>query len=118
MPVLQSGQRVILSTGTRHLQDQMFNHDLPRVRDALEAPVSTALLKGRSNYLCRHRLELAATDAGRLPAQQQHDLECIRAWSVRTTSGDIAGLGEVHEHSPLWPRVTSAPDNCLGQECD
>jgi ATP-dependent DNA helicase DinG len=118
MPVLHSGQRVILSTGTRHLQDQLFNHDLPRVRDALEAPVSTALLKGRSNYLCRHRLELAATDAGRLPAQQQHDLECIRAWSVRTTSGDIAGLGEVHEHSPLWPRVTSTQDNCLGQECD
>jgi ATP-dependent DNA helicase DinG len=118
MPVLHSGRRVIISTGTRHLQDQLFNHDLPRVRDALQVPVNTALLKGRSNYLCHHRLALTAGDAGRLPAQQQHDLECIRAWSARTGSGDIAGLGEVPEHSPVWPRVTSTQENCLGQECE
>ena len=118
MPVLHSGQRVIISTGTRHLQDQLFYHDLPRVRDALEVPVKTALLKGRSNYLCHHRLALAATDGGRLPARQQHDLACIREWSVRTGSGDIAGLGEVPEHSPVWPHVTSTQDNCLGQECE
>jgi ATP-dependent DNA helicase DinG len=118
MPVLHSGRRVIISTGTRHLQDQLFNHDLPRVRDALQVPVNTALLKGRSNYLCHHRLALAAGDAGRLPAQQQHDLECVRAWSARTGSGDIAGLGEVPEHSPVWLRVTSTQENCLGQECE
>ena len=118
MPVLHSGQRVIISTGTRHLQDQLYNHDLPRVRDALQVPVNTALLKGRSNYLCHHRLALATGDAGRLPARQQHDLACIRAWSVTTDSGDIAGLGEVPEHSPVWPRVTSTQENCLGQECE
>jgi ATP-dependent DNA helicase DinG len=118
MPVLHSGRRVIISTGTRHLQDQLFNHDLPRVRDALQVPVNTALLKGRSNYLCHHRLALATGDAGRLPPRQQHELECIRAWSTRTDSGDIAGLGEVPEHSPVWPRVTSTQENCLGQECE
>ncbi|MEN8106510.1 MAG: ATP-dependent DNA helicase [Pseudomonadota bacterium] len=117
MPVLHSGQRVIISTGTRHLQDQLFNHDLPKVREALQVPVKTALLKGRSNYLCHHRLALA-TDEGRLPARQLHELERVRAWSARTRSGDIAGLGEVPEHSPVWPRVTSTADNCLGQECD
>jgi ATP-dependent DNA helicase DinG len=116
MPVLHSGRRVIISTGTRHLQDQLFNHDLPRVRDALQVPVNTALLKGRSNYLCHHRLALATGDAGRLPPR--HELECIRAWSTRTDSGDIAGLGEVPEHSPVWPRVTSTQENCLGQECE
>ena len=118
MPVLHSGRRVIISTGTRHLQDQLYNHDLPRVREALGVAVKTALLKGRSNYLCQHRLSLAAADAGRLPAQQQHDLACIRAWSAGTATGDIAGLGEVPEHSPVWPRVTSTQDNCLGQECE
>lgn len=117
MPVLYSGQRVIISTGTRHLQDQLFNNDLPKVREALQVPVKTALLKGRSNYLCHHRLALA-TDEGRLPAKQLHELERVRAWSARTRSGDIAGLGEVSEHSPVWPRVTSTADNCLGQECD
>ncbi len=117
MPALDSGKRVIISTGTRHLQDQLYNHDLPVVRDALEAPLQTALLKGRANYLCLHRLE-ATVGEGRQRTRQLHsDLELIRAWSGRTRSGDIARLADIPEDSPLWPRVTSTVENCLGLEC-
>jgi ATP-dependent DNA helicase DinG len=118
LPAVHSGRKIIISTGTRHLQDQLFHNDLPLIRDALKAPVSTALLKGRTNYLCLHRLALAAGEGGYLSRQQLHDLEQIRAWSDRTRSGDIAGLGEIPEDSALWPRVTSTVDNCLGQECE
>jgi ATP-dependent DNA helicase DinG len=118
LPAVHSGRKIIISTGTRHLQDQLFHNDLPVVREALRAPVSTALLKGRTNYLCLHRLALTAGEGGYLSRQQLHDLEQIRAWSDRTRSGDIAGLGEIPEDSALWPRVTSTVDNCLGQECE
>ena len=118
LPVLCSGRKVIISTGTRHLQDQLYGKDLPVVREALQAPVKTALLKGRSNYLCLHRLATAAGEGGRLRGQPLHDLETVRAWSGRTRSGDIAGLGSVAEDSSLWPRVTSTAENCLGQECE
>jgi ATP-dependent DNA helicase DinG len=117
MPALDSGKRVIISTGTRHLQDQLYNHDLPVVRDALEAPLQTALLKGRANYLCLHRLEVAAGEGRQRTRQLHSDLELIRAWSGRTRSGDIARLADIPEDSPLWPKVTSTVENCLGQEC-
>ncbi|MBT8117650.1 MAG: ATP-dependent DNA helicase [Gammaproteobacteria bacterium] len=118
MPVLRSGRRVIISTGTRHLQDQLYGKDLPIVRDALHAPVNTALLKGRTNYLCLHRLATAAEDGGRLQGRQLHELEEVRAWSGRTRQGDIAELGLLSEDSPVWPRVTSTTENCLGLECE
>jgi len=118
LPAVHSGRKIIISTGTRHLQDQLFHNDLPVIRDALRAPVSTALLKGRTNYLCLHRLALAAGEGGYLSRQQLHELEQIRAWADRTRSGDIAGLGEIPEDSTLWPRVTSTVDNCIGQECE
>ena len=118
LPAVHSGRKVIISTGTRHLQDQLFHNDLPVVCDALHAPVSTALLKGRTNYLCLHRLTLTAGEGRYLSRQQLHDLEQIRVWAERTRSGDIAGLGEIAEDSALWPRVTSTVDNCLGQECE
>ena len=95
MPVLHSGRRVIISTGTRHLQDQLFGKDLPVVREALQLPLRSALLKGRSNYLCRHRLDTAAGDGRRLTGRQLHELEEVRAWSDRTRCGDIAELGVV-----------------------
>ena len=118
MPALQSGKKVIISTGTRHLQDQLFGKDLPVVRDALRAPVQSALLKGRSNYLCWHRMGTAAGEGRKLSGRQLHELEEIRAWSAQTTSGDIAELGKVPEDSMIWPRVTSTVENCLGQECE
>jgi len=118
MPALLSGKKVIISTGTRHLQDQLFGKDLPVVREALNAPVHSALLKGRSNYLCWHRLQTAGTEGRQLSGKQMHELEEVRAWSGRTANGDIAELGLVSEDSIIWPRVTSTVENCLGQECE
>ncbi|MFO7641658.1 MAG: ATP-dependent DNA helicase [Candidatus Competibacteraceae bacterium] len=116
-PVLRSGARVIISTGTRHLQDQLYHQDLPVVRRALKIPVQVALLKGRGNYLCLYRLH-ATEQEGRLPARAQiAELRRIHQWAKRTRSGDIAEISDVPESSPLWPRVTSTVDNCLGQDC-
>lgn len=116
-PALLSGRKVIVSTGTKHLQDQLFDRDLPTVRGALGLTTRIALLKGRANYLCLHRLDLAAAE-GRFPTRAQAaELEHIRSWAGRTKSGDIRELAEIAEDSPLWPRVTSTSDNCLGSEC-
>ena len=117
VPALLSGLRVVISTGTRNLQDQLFRRDLPRVREALELPVQVALLKGRSNYLCLHRLE-RTTAEGRFSSRvASAELERIHSWSRRTRSGDLAEVGDVPEDSELWPLVTSTADNCLGSQC-
>ncbi len=117
VPALLAGRRVMISTGTRHLQDQLYHRDLPLLRQALQIPVKTALLKGRSNYLCHYRLE-ATEREGRLATREQvAALQRIRDWATRTRSGDIAEVGDVPEDASIWPRVTSTVDNCLGQEC-
>ena len=116
-PALLSGLRVLISTGTRHLQDQLYHQDLPVVRRALKSPVQVALLKGRANYLCRHRLQLVEQE-GRLASRGQVvELQRIRRWASRTQRGDIAEIADVPESSLLWPRVTSTADNCLGPDC-
>ncbi|MGH8496918.1 MAG: ATP-dependent DNA helicase [Gammaproteobacteria bacterium] len=115
VPALLSGQRVIISTGTKALQDQLYRRDLPMVTAALGAPARVALLKGRANYLCRHRLNLAGESATRPPLAR--DLARIRVWAAQTRSGDIAGVTDLPEGSPVWPQVTSTIDNCLGQDC-
>jgi ATP-dependent DNA helicase DinG len=117
VPALASGRRVIVSTGTKALQDQLFHRDLPRVRSALGARLSAALLKGRANYLCLHRLEQARKDGRFGSREQAAQVEAIHAWSTRTASGDRAEMAEVAEDSPLWPRVTSTAENCLGADC-
>ncbi len=117
VPALTSGRRVIISTGTKTLQDQLFHRDLPQVRGVLDARVSAALLKGRANYLCLHRLDQARTEGRFASREQVADLETIRAWSTRSRSGDRAELADIPEDSPLWPRVTSTTENCLGAEC-
>ncbi len=116
VPALLSGQRVIISTGTRALQDQLYHRDLPRVRAALGAGLKTALLKGRSNYLCLYRMEQAKGErfASREAAAQ---FQRVLAWSGRTQRGDLAELPELPDDSPLLPQVTSTTDNCLGGEC-
>ncbi|GAB4294283.1 MAG: ATP-dependent DNA helicase [Thiohalomonadaceae bacterium] len=117
VPALLSGQKVIISTGTKNLQDQLFHKDLPLVRQALGVPVEVALLKGRANYLCLHRMELALAEGRFRSRREVSDLQLIREWSGRTRSGDIAELTELAEDAPLWPQVTSTADNCLGSEC-
>ncbi len=117
VPALLSDKKVIISTGTRNLQDQLFHKDLPVVRKALSRPLRMALLKGRSNYLCLHRLNLLE-QSGRLASREQAaDFRKLRRWAGKTRSGDIAEVSGIAEQSALWPRVTSTVDNCLGQEC-
>ncbi|MBN1378207.1 MAG: ATP-dependent DNA helicase [Gammaproteobacteria bacterium] len=115
VPALLSGLRVIISTGTRHLQDQLFHRDLPRVQKALGAGLKTALLKGRANYLCLHRLQQARHSA--FEAELTAKIQAISTWSQLTKSGDIAEMAEIAEDDPVWVQATSTLDNCLGAEC-
>jgi ATP-dependent DNA helicase DinG len=118
VPALLSGRKVIISTGTRHLQDQLFHRDLPTVKSALAVPLNAALLKGRANYLCHHRLATTRGEGRLTSPQQLSQLESIFDWAGRTRSGDIAELSGIPEDAPIWPRVTSTADNCLGQQCE
>jgi len=116
VPALLCGQKVIISTGTKNLQDQLFHRDLPVVRKALEIPVTVALLKGRNNYLCLHRLEVA--EEGRYSSREMaKKIQMVRSWSMQTQSGDVSELSALSESDSVWPRVTSGTDNCLGSEC-
>ncbi|MFA6902858.1 MAG: ATP-dependent DNA helicase [Gallionellaceae bacterium] len=117
VPALLGGGKVVLSTGTKNLQDQLFQRDLPTVRDALKAPVSIALLKGRANYVCHYHLERAQSD-GRLPTREDvRHLARIVQYAKITQTGDKSGLADVPEAALIWSHVTSTRDNCLGQEC-
>ena len=116
VPALLGEDRVIISTGTKALQDQLFKRDLPRVAMALGVTPHAALLKGRGNYLCLHRLQLARSD-GRIPTEEVKQLEQIHVWSAQTRSGDRAELVVVPEDAVVWQRATSTTENCLGSEC-
>lgn len=119
VPVLLSGQRALLSTATQALQDQLFTRDIPAVSRALGLPVRVALLKGRSSYLCLHRLELARTVgsfAQRDPAVAA-GLEQVQRWANLTRSGDVGELDGLDERSPLRPLITSTRHNCVGNAC-
>ncbi|MEP6738870.1 MAG: ATP-dependent DNA helicase [Caldimonas sp.] len=117
VPTLLSGARTLLSTATKTLQDQLFLRDLPRLRSALNLPVSVALLKGRSSYLCLHRLGQARHDAQLPDRYAVRALAKIEAWALTTASGDIAELEGLDERSSIIPLVTSSRENCLGSEC-
>jgi ATP-dependent DNA helicase DinG len=118
VPALLSGRSVIISTGTRTLQDQLFRRDVPLLAKALGLPAKLALLKGRANYLCRHRLDLA-TQQGSLPALRGNAgvLARVSRWAATTKTGDLSELTDLPEQSPVWPSITSTRENCLGQEC-
>jgi ATP-dependent DNA helicase DinG len=119
VPALLSGRSVIISTGTRTLQDQLFHRDIPLLARALGLPVKIALLKGRANYLCRHRLELATQQGSLLPGDRgtARTLARVSRWAATTKAGDLAELTDLPEQSALWPNITSTRENCLGQEC-
>ncbi|MFM0160518.1 ATP-dependent DNA helicase [Paraburkholderia sediminicola] len=117
VPAMLWGGKVIVSTGTKHLQDQLFQRDIPTVRDALAVPVSVAMLKGRANYLCHYYLQRTA-DNGRLPSRQETSyLQDIIRFAKITRTGDKAELASVPETAAVWSMVTSTRENCLGQEC-
>ena len=117
VPVLLSGLKTIISTGTRALQDQLYHRDLPRVRQALGIGQRSALLKGRANYLCRYRLDQARGEPQFASQRELSDFQRIVAWSGRTRYGDMAELEALPDDSALLPRVTSTVDNCLGNDC-
>ena len=117
IPVLQSGKRALISTGTRTLQDQLFQRDLPLAVAVVDLPIRAALLKGRGNYLCHYRLE-RTLDAGRFETRQAADLlQRLRIWAGRTSSGDLADFPDESVPGRLQPMVTSTADNCLNQDC-
>ncbi|MEY4414445.1 MAG: hypothetical protein RIQ53_1738 [Pseudomonadota bacterium] len=117
VPLLLSGRRALVSTATKSLQDQLFLRDLPRLRDTLGKPVKLALLKGRTSYLCLHRMA-QARESGSFPDRQSiRALARIETWAAATRSGDLAEIDGLDDRSPVIPLVTSTRDNCLGQEC-
>jgi len=117
VPVLLSGQRALVSTATKALQDQLFSRDIPRLVEVLGLPIRVALLKGRSNYLCLHRMQQARHSAESAQPGAQKALAKIETWSQSTRTGDMAELTGLDERSSLWPLVTSTRDNCLGSSC-
>ena len=118
-PLLRCGRKkkVIISTGSKALQDQLYSRDLPTVSKALKYTGNVALLKGRSNYLCLERLEQQALAGGDLPVQILSDVILLRSRSNQTVDGDISTCVSVAEDSQAWPLVTSTNDNCLGSDC-
>lgn len=117
VPALLSGGRALISTATKNLQDQLFMRDLPRLCAALQVPVRIALLKGRSSYLCIHRMSQARHSADLPDRRSVLALARIERWAQQTTSGDLAELDGLDERSPILPLVSSTRDNCLGADC-
>ena len=118
VPALLSGGKVIISTGTKTLQDQLFERDLPAVRNALKLPATLALLKGRANYVCHYHLR-RAREQGRFQHRDElRHLQIIERFANTSASGDRSALADVPEDASVWSHVTSTRDNCLGQECE
>jgi ATP-dependent DNA helicase DinG len=119
VPALLSGARVLISTGTRALQDQLFTKDLPLVARALGRPARVSVLKGRANYLCHRRLSQAQTQLELGATTRSHRmLERVRHWATTTRSGDLAEMRGLSDSHPIWPTVTSTRDNCFGTRCE
>ncbi|MDP3332095.1 MAG: ATP-dependent DNA helicase [Methylococcaceae bacterium] len=117
VPAIQSGKKVIISTGTKNLQDQLFNKDLPVIRKAMKTPFLAALLKGRANYLCTYRLTNSMTSSLGFSKEDAASLAKISSWAKRTKTGDVSEMSDVAEADPIWYQATSSIDNCLGQDC-
>lgn len=117
VPALLSGGKVIVSTGTKNLQDQLFSRDIPTVRKVLGAPIQIALLKGRANYICHYHLERAISDGRFIAREDAAHASRIARFAKATKTGDKADCGDVPENSTVWGMVTSTRENCLGQDC-
>lgn len=117
VPALMSQSKVLISTGTKNLQDQLFHKDLPIVTKALGVPATVALLKGRANYLCLHRLDLAEQEGRFRTPEMANSVIKIREWAAQTSSGDTAEMSSISEEDMIWSSVTSTSDNCLNSDC-
>ncbi len=117
VPAVLSGKRVVISTATKNLQDQLFSRDLPAVLSALALPVRTALLKGRGSYLCLQRLDVHLHGSAGADRTLGHTLAAVNRWSKTTQTGDLAEMPGLDERSAVLPLITSTRENCLGSEC-
>jgi len=117
VPLMLASGKSIISTATRHLQDQLYERDLPRIKSALGVSLQTAVLKGRANYLCLYRLDRAREQGRFQRPEDAHLFSQIIAFSGRTSTGDIAECSAVPEQSTIWAMATSTRENCLGQQC-
>lgn len=116
VPALQSGLKTIISTGTRHLQDQLFYTDLPVLQKAASITIKAAILKGRANYLCTYRFARFEHELADFPRMTKPYMQ-IKDWAKVTRSGDLAEVNELPEQAPIRAHITSTRDNCLGGEC-
>ncbi len=117
VPAVLSDKRVLISTGTRTLQDQVFYKDLPALTRALGIEIRAAYMKGRGNYLCLHRYEgLRQAEAG-LPADDQRWLAQVSEWVDATSTGDRAEIEDLPDDLPLWSELSATAEQCLGREC-
>lgn len=117
VPALQTDQKVIISTGTKNLQEQLFKRDLPLVKQLIDQQKDTALLKGRSNYLCIHRVKLNEVSQRGLEKDTLEEFRIVQKWSAGTKTGDMSELTHLKEDAKVLPLVTSTIDNCLGKDC-
>lgn len=118
VPLFLSGKKTLISTGTRTLQDQLFHRDLPHLRKALSLSINVALLKGRGNYVCHYYFEKYEQDERGFSSRAEAvQMRHIQHFIERSTTGDKSELAEVSEDAPVWHRVTSTRENCLGQDC-
>nr|WP_136249788.1 ATP-dependent DNA helicase [Ningiella ruwaisensis] len=117
IPALLSKKKVIISTGTKNLQEQLYSKDLPLIKNAVDKTQDTALLKGRANYLCIHRLRLNGGEHMRLEKETLNEYSIIKKWSLTTQSGDISEVSSLPDNAKVIPLVTSTVDNCLGKDC-
>ena len=117
VPALLTGGKVIISTGTKNLQDQLYSRDLPNVRDALKVPVTVAMLKGRANYVCHYHLERAELEGRFASREDAKYVHVIKTFAENTKTGDKSELNSVPENAMIWASVTSTRDNCLGGDC-
>ena len=117
VPALVSGRKVVVSTGTKYLQDQLFQRDIPTVRRILGMSIDAAILKGRANYLCLERLENVNLRSPKINRMAADDIRYVKEWRNKTSFGDISEVDSVNETSIIWPEVTSNADNCVGSDC-
>ena len=117
-PALLKGGKVVISTATKNLQDQLFFNDIPKIREALKISVKVNILKGRGNYICKLGMENTIQEGMFFNKEDAQHLQLIKAFSDNTDSGEVSEISEIPETSTIWPMVTSTKENCLGQDCE